>query len=309
MRALVTGGCGFVGKYLALYLHEEGDEVLSTWLEETTSEYPYQTTQLDIIDPEQVTKLIHDYRPEVVYHLAGIAFVPEAESNFGRTLSINVGGLSTILAACHLLELNTKVLFVSSAEVYGRVNPDDSPLTEESPVQPAHNYSLSKAMAELAIPRYGQFGKVQGVIARPFNHIGPGQDSRFVTSSFAKQLAEIKQGKVEPVLYVGNLEAKRDFSDVRDIIRGYKLAAEKGSGTFNFGSGRSYAIQEILDILLEICGFDVEIRQDPSRMRASEVPEIFGSYEKAKKELGWEPNISLKQSLEDIYASFLSEVE
>ena len=306
MRTLITGACGFVGGYLARHLQAQGDEVLGTVYSSDDRVFPFKTQRVDITSPEECSKVILTYRPEVVYHLAGIAFVPEAEDNFIRAISVNVGGVNNIFRACHLLELKTTVVLISSAEVYGRIKPTDLPITEETPINPANNYSLSKRMAELVAPRYEQFGYVRSVVMRPFNHIGPGQDNRFVASSFAYQLARIAQGKQDPVIQVGNLEAKRDFLDVRDVVRAYRLAAEKGRGVYNLASGNAIPIQEILDLLIKISGLNVRVERDPARMRAAEVPEVRGSYEKAKRELGWTPQHSMAETLQQIYAYWLS---
>jgi GDP-4-dehydro-6-deoxy-D-mannose reductase len=267
---------------------------------------------LDITDSEAVVRLVHRFRPDLVFHLAGIAFVPEAEASFERALKMNVLGVQVLCSACHSLEKSTCVVLASSGEVYGRFSPSNLPLRESCPVQPASNYSLSKCMAELILPRY-RYGldnreeKVRGVALRLFNHIGPGQDSRFVVSSFARQLAQIQLGKIPPVLKVGNLEALRDFTDVRDVARAYLLAAEKGSGVYNIGSGRSVKIQSILDMLLSISKLQVDIQTDPERTRPAEVPEVRACREKAKVELSWEPLIPLEDSLRATYAYWLSE--
>ena len=301
MRALVTGACGFVGKYLAEHLTQSGDIVHGTYLMHPPEGLPWEASQLDISNYNACYGLIKSFKPEVIYHLAGISFVPEAEENFSNALVVNVGGVNNIARSCHLLDNKAKLVIISSAEVYGRIKPEYLPLSEETPINPANNYSLSKRMAELIAPRYEQFHTISTVTMRPFNHIGPGQNNRFVASSFAYQLASIARAKAEPVLRVGNLEAKRDFCDVRDIVIAYRLAAEKGSGVYNLGSGVATPVQFILDELVKISGLDVTIEQDPARMRASEVPEIRGDCTKAYHELGWQTTRSLSQALSDVY--------
>ncbi|MEZ4754232.1 MAG: GDP-mannose 4,6-dehydratase [Bdellovibrionota bacterium] len=301
MRALVTGACGFVGRYLANHLVESGDQVQGTFLIHEPKDVSWESTQLDVSNFNESYNLIKNFKPQVVYHLAAISFVPEAEENFSNALVINVGGVNNIARACHLLDNKAKIVLISSAEVYGRIKPHDLPISEQTPLNPANNYSLSKLMAELIAPRYEQFHTISSVIMRPFNHIGPGQDNRFVASSFAYQLASIAHGKQEAVIRVGNLEAKRDFSDVRDIVIAYRLAAEKGSGVYNLGSGVATPVQSILDELVKISGLDVKIEQDPARMRASEVPEIRADCTKAYHELGWQTQRSLSQALSDVY--------
>lgn len=300
MRALVIGAGGFVGGYLVNHLREQGDEVVATTIASMPFSSPVQVLSLDITDPGAVGDVLQAVKPDVVYHLAGIAFVPEAEGNFEKTLAVNVAGTANIARYSQLLASKPTMLFVSSAEVYGQVLPQELPVSEENELRPANNYSLSKRMAELVVERYGRQG-LRYSIARPFNHIGPGQDSRFVASNFALQLARVALGLTPAVLEVGNLEARRDFSDVRDIVRAYRLIATGQSGTYNLGSGRGHSIQEVLDTLIDISGCRVEIRKDPQRMRGPEVPELYGAIEKVSRVCGWRPEISLRRSLEDTY--------
>ncbi len=305
MRALVVGAAGFVGKYLVEHLLEQGDEVFAGTMKEPVALLPSTTFPVDITDPASTSELMQRARPDVVYHLAGISFVPEAESNFDRALAVNVGGTANVLRQAHLFSKETQVLFVSSAEVYGQVLPSELPIRESNPLRPANNYSLSKRMAELVAERYQRQGAIRCTIVRPFNHIGPGQDARFVASSFAQQLARIALGKASPVLRVGNLEARRDFSDVRDIVRAYRLLAQGEGGVFNLGSGVPRSIQTLLDTLISVSGLAVTIEQDPARMRGPEVPELFTSYEKAQSAVGWKPEVTFEQSLGDIYRYWL----
>lgn len=305
MRALVTGAGGFVGHYLIEHLMGHGDEVTAVTFGDTGKNLPCTVDWFDIGDFESCRRVISSFKPEVIYHLAGISFVPEAEEDFGKALQVNVLGTSNIYRICHLMELRTKVIFISSAEVYGRIAPAHLPIKETTPIAPANNYSLSKAMAELVGNRYASMGIVEQVIIRPFNHIGPGQDSRFVASNFARQLAQIKAGKAAPVLSVGNLEARRDFTDVRDIVRAYRLAAVKGSGTYNLASGRSISIRSLLDLLITASGLRVEVRNDPARMRPAEIPDLYADISKARNELGWEPQYEIRDTLNELFKFWL----
>ena len=301
MRALVIGAGGFVGRYLVDHLRESGDEVVGTCNLSAQAQEDSSFHSLDITNGLEVGTLLQRIRPDVVYHLAGIAFVPEAEGNFEKTLQVNVAGTANVARYCASLDSKPALLFVSSAEVYGHVQPNELPIREDNPRRPANNYSLSKRMAELVVERYGRQGSFRCAIARPFNHIGPRQDPRFVASNFALQLARVARGQTPPVLEVGNLEARRDFSDVRDIVRGYRRIATSHQGVFNLGSGRAVSIHELLMTLIEISGCKVEIRQDPQRMRGPEVPELYGSIEHVRQLCGWSPEIPLRRSLEDTY--------
>jgi GDP-4-dehydro-6-deoxy-D-mannose reductase len=300
MKALVLGAEGFVGGHLVEHLIAEGDEVVCG-VHAKRHTGPERALTVDITDAQQVAAAIAEVQPDVVYHLAGISFVPEAEDDFDRVLRINVAGPANVARACVDLKREISLVFVSSAEVYGAVTPEDLPITEACAVKPMHNYSLSKRMGELVIERYARTSKVRCSIARPFNHIGPGQNKRFVTASLAYQLARIAHGKAEPRLRVGNLNARRDFSDVRDIVRGYRLLSRSSGGTFNLGSGRAISIQQILDMLISLAGIEVVVEQDPARMRASETPEVYGSFERIKNACGWFPVIPIEHSLRDVY--------
>ncbi len=301
MRALVIGAAGFVGRFLVQHLLEQGDEVFATTLREPIELPQERTFALDITSAASAAEVFEQVRPDVVYHLAGISFVPEAEADFDKALQVNVGGTANVLRHAHLVSRRTAVLFVSSAEVYGQVEPSDLPIRESTPLRPANNYSLSKRMGELLVERYARQNALTCTIVRPFNHIGPGQSSRFVASNFALQLARIAHGKAPPVLQVGNLEARRDFSDVRDIVRAYRMLAHQEGGVFNLGSGQSRPIHSLLDGLIRVSGLKVRIEQDPARMRGPEVPELYASFDRAESVVGWRPQVPIEQSLSDIY--------
>lgn len=308
MRALITGASGFVGRHLSRHLLDNGDEVQGTFLygEKAKTEFP--RVPLDIRDLFACFKVISDFKPDVIYHLAGVAFAPDCEKDFQGALSINVGGTYNIFCACSELKLPVSVVHISSAEVYGKIQPSDLPLRENIPPRPGNSYSLSKLMGELVIERFRETSNIRPVIIRAFNHIGPGQRHDFVVASFASQLAMIAKGKSLPVMKVGNLDAQRDFSSVHDIVRGYRLAAQKGQGVYNLCSGKAAPIKDILATLIEISGLKVTIEQDPLRMRPAEIPVIYGSYDKARAELGWEPqHKDLRAALKEVYEYWLAQ--
>jgi GDP-4-dehydro-6-deoxy-D-mannose reductase len=301
MRALVIGAGGFVGGHLVTHLIESGDQVFSGVQFSGRNSLGGTEVLVDITDVDSVARALEVAKPDVVYHLAGISFVPEAEEDFARTLRVNVTGTAHVAHQSLIVGGVSALVYVSSAEVYGAVSPGHLPINENTPINPKNNYSLSKRMAELTVEMYSRSGVIRCSIARPFNHIGPGQDKRFVTASFALQLARIARGHASAVMSVGNLEARRDFSDVRDIVRGYRLLGLSSGGTFNLGSGRARSIREVLETLIRISGIDVKIEQDPTRMRGPEVPELYGSYEAIKQACSWEPQIAFERSLEDVY--------
>lgn len=305
MRVLVTGALGFAGRHLISHLIDEKEEVLATDMAAGAQLSTAQYRQLDVTRLEQCIELVSFYRPEVVYHLAGVAFAPNAEKNFEVALNVNVLGCYNILRACSEIASPCRILVVTSSEVYQRIAEEDLPLTESHPVFPLHNYGLSKLMTESVVQRFSSSDLMKIVVVRAFNHIGAGQNPDFVVSNFARQLAEIAKGRVEAIIRVGNLGARRDFSDVRDIVRGYRLLAMRGQGIYNLGSGKAISIAEILDMLIELSGLEVVIKEDPERMRPLEVPVVYGSYRKAEEDVGWKPQFELRESLKEVYQYWL----
>lgn len=305
MKALVTGACGFVGSYLVNHLLTSNDKVVGTFLH-GRPQLRCELTQLDVTDLPSCKSLVQKYQPEVIYHLAGMAFVPDAEKNFTKALDANVAGTHNIFRAALELKAKVRLVLVSSAQVYGRINPKDLPLKEDAALNPADNYSLSKAMSEMVAARFKTEKSVEAVIMRPFNHIGAGQRVEFAVSNFAYQLAEIAKKTRPAVIQVGNLEARRDFTDVIDIVKGYRLAAIKGQGAYNLCSGAAISMQSILDQLIETSGLQVKLEVDQARLRPSDTPDLYGNAEKARKELGWEPKVKLKDSLKAIYQHWLT---
>jgi GDP-4-dehydro-6-deoxy-D-mannose reductase len=298
MRALVTGSEGFVGPYLVKELLGKGHSVIATYKEKPGNIYNARYVQMDILDEKQVMSVFEKEDPHMVFHLAGISDVKFSIDNPEITLKVNVEGTKNIITAAEEMERSPSVLLIGSAEEYGV--PQYVPVDEEHPLDPLTPYATSKVLAE----KLGRESAKRGfrvIISRSFNHIGPGQTENFVTAAFAKQIAQIeKSGKKE--LFVGNLESKRDFTDVRDIVRGYVLALEKceTGEAYNLCSGKAYVISEILDKLLALSKVKIEVKQDPKRMRKSDVPEFVGDYRKFFKKTGWKPLIDIETSLADI---------
>ena len=307
MRALITGAGGFAGRHLARHLLDCGDEVLGADVVKPASGTLCPIEVLDVCNLGSTMALLSGFRPDAIYHLAGMAYVPDAENDFEAAIHANVIGSYSIYQSCQTLGLPASIVLISSAEVYGKVLSEELPLQESTPARPANNYSLTKLMAEDVAHRFEGQSVLRSVVIRPFNHIGAAQNPKFVTSAFARQLAQIAVKKLEPIVRVGNLEAKRDFSDVRDVMRGYRLAALKGSGVYNFCSGRAVSIGEVLEELISISGLKVRVVEDPDRMRGPEVHVLYGSFEKARLELGWVPEYSLRDSLTEVYRYWLEQ--
>lgn len=303
MRVLVTGASGFVGRHLCAALTAGGHEAIAARGPRDAAAH----LVLDVADAAGIRRILDQARPEAIVHLAGQAFVPASLSDPLGTLDVNAGGTARLLEAVRAFQDAgggpVRTLIVSSAEVYGIHPPERMPLDESAPLRPANPYAASKAAAEAIGLAWARSYGLDVVIARPFNHIGPGQDSRFVVASFALQLAAIAAGG-PALLQVGSLSAERDFLDVRDVAEAYiaLLAYGRGGEVYNICSGHSVRIQEVLRQLITIARVPVEVREDPDRMRASDLPVLVGYASKLKAATGWEPRFTLAQTLRDVYA-------
>jgi GDP-4-dehydro-6-deoxy-D-mannose reductase len=299
MRLLVTGASGFVGRYLTAAASAAGHTVIAFG-------GPGDSPALDIGDARAVREAFVAAEPDAVVHLAGQAFVPPSIADPLATLAVNAAGTAHVLEAVRAIRgaaAPVRTLVVSSAEVYGRQRPERMPLDEATPLRPENPYAASKAAAETYAQTWSRIYGLDVMVARSFNHIGPGQDARFVVPSFARQIAEIATG-ASRVMRVGNLAAQRDFLDVRDVVSAYLLLLANGrrGEVYNVCSGRAVAIQEVLRQLITIARVPVEIRDDPERMRPSDVPVLSGDASKLRAATGWEPQWTLAASLREIYA-------
>jgi GDP-4-dehydro-6-deoxy-D-mannose reductase len=303
VRVFVTGASGFVGGHLLDALRRAGHEPVAAGGPRDAAPF----VPLDICAPEAVRDAVAAAAPEAIVHLAGQAFVPQSLADPLGTFAVNAGGTANLLEAVRALRERTgtapRVLIVSSAEVYGRQAPERMPLDETAALRPANPYAASKAAAEVCALAWGRTYGLDVVVARPFNHIGPGQDTRFAVASFAAQLAAIAAG-APALLHVGNLEAQRDFLDVRDVAAAYAalLANGRSGEVYNICSGQPVAIREVLRHLITIARIPVEVRADPDRLRPSELSLMSGDAGKLRAVTGWQPRFSLEASLRDVYA-------
>jgi GDP-4-dehydro-6-deoxy-D-mannose reductase len=311
MRAFVTGATGFAGSHLIDDLIAGGHQVFSL-VHAGSSHQPIPESALcqgiagDLLDRDGLKKAVHHAHPDVIFHLAGQASPALSWKDPALTLTINSVGTANLLEAAVALG-RPRVVVVTSAEIYGQVRPEILPLTEETPARPDHPYGVSKAAAGQLVAIYRQRYQLPVVEARPFNHIGPRQTLGFVVPDFASQLAAIKLGRQEATISVGNLNAERDFSDVRDVVRAYRRLAEAGrpGESYLICSGQAVPIHYLLTTLIELAGVDVEIRYDPERMRPSDTPTLYGSYAKLQQDTGWRPEVHLRQSLADALQEWL----
>jgi GDP-4-dehydro-6-deoxy-D-mannose reductase len=237
-----------------------------------------------------------------VFHLAGLAHVKESWSNRKETIETNFLGSLNLLEACRELPTFPKVLLVGSAECYGRVGEENQPILETHPLAPASPYAVSKIAQEMLAVQYGRSEKLPVYVTRSFNHTGPRQKESFVCSGFARQVALAEAGQISPQIVVGNLSAKRDFSDVRDVVRAYKAIVEDGQPgePYNVCSGEAHSIREVLDTLLSFSSVNFEVTVDSARFRPSDLPLLVGSPEKLKSHTGWVRQFSFTQTLQDL---------
>lgn len=292
MRALITGGNGFVGQWLARHLEASGDEVCIVDL------------PTDIADPEAVGPVVADFEPEAIYHLAALSHVGASWDAPTQVAHVNVVGTAAVLAAARAVASKPTVLFISSAEVYGSVTPDELPLSEAAELRPATPYAASKAAAEqVALQCFRGFDQPV-VVVRPFNHIGPGQAPVFAVPAMAKRMVEAVAAG-QPSIKVGNLSARRDFTDVRDVVRAYRLLVTHGSPgeVYNLASGVDVGIDEVVDLLLAELGAALSTEVDPELLRPVDIPVLRGDASKLRAATGWEPELPLAETIRDVLAS------
>jgi GDP-4-dehydro-6-deoxy-D-mannose reductase len=304
VRALVTGAAGFVGSYLVRRLLDDGHEVFGGTPAEHPPRHPGEHVRwlaLDVTSDESIGDTLHGARPDVVFHLAAQASVGESFRDALGTWEVNATGTLRLL---HAVGKAARVVVVSSAEVYGSVPDAEQPLAEDRPLRPVNPYAASKAAAEMAAVQASLAGAADAVVARSFNHTGPGQDARFSLPSFARQLAAVARAEAEPVLRVGNLSARRDFLDVRDVVGAYVALAERGEagGVYNVCSGEARSIRSLVDEMVEISGTGARVEVDPSRVRPVDVPLLCGDPARIRG-LGWKAAVPLRQTLADLLAA------
>ena len=301
---LVTGAAGFAGSHLLDLIEPEGRPVVA-WRRpgEALPQAPTGTratwVELDVLDAGAVRQAVDDAQPGIVYHLAGIAHVGGSWDRTYKTLEVNVLGTHHLLTALARLDPQPRVLVTGSALVY---KDSDRAIAESDAIGPGSPYGLSKLAQEMTGAHAAAELGLPVLLTRPFNHIGPRQDPSFFTASVARQIARIERGLSEPVLDVGNLEGRRDLTDVRDTVRAYRAIAEHGVGgrVYNVCAGQAYRIGDILDMLLGLSRVRIEVRRDPARYRPHDSPLVLGDRSRVTNELGWTPAIPMAQTLTDL---------
>ncbi len=309
MRVLITGVSGFAGSFLADFLlaQKQTQSDLELWGVSQSSDPPraadaqIKLLRGDLTDPRFTANLVSKVSPDRIYHLAAQAFVPISWQDPWATLENNIRAQTNLLHAAAQNHSRARILIVASQEEYGRVTPADLPLNEDTPLRPDSPYGVSKIAQDYLGLQYFISHQLHIVRVRPFNHIGPRQNERFVAANFAKQVAEMEAGVRDEKLCVGNLDAQRDFTDVRDMVRGYVLALERGIAgeVYNIGSGKPRAIKELVATYQLLARVPFEIEYDPERMRPSDTPISFCDATKFKRATGWETEVAFEQTLGD----------
>lgn len=310
MRALITGITGFAGSHLADYILETHPEVEVHGLVRWRSRMEnirhildrVHLQEADLKDMVSMKKALAEIEPDRIFHLAAQSFVPTSWRCPGETFAINSIGQVNLFEAVLDLGLTPRIQIAGSSEEYGLVHPDEVPMKETNPLRPLSPYAVSKVAQDLLGYQYFMSYGLHVVRTRGFNHTGPRRGEVFICSNFAHQIVEIEKKLRDPVLFVGNLEAKRDFTDVRDTVRAYWLSLEKGEAgeVYNIGTGVAYSAQEILDKLLALTEADVRVEVDPLRLRPSDVMILLSDCSKFRTISGWEPRIPFEQSLQDL---------
>jgi len=316
LRALIMGIAGFAGSHLAEYLLAHTDLEVCGVVHRRDENIIHLRDRLtlfrgDLRDYESVLAILAQAKSDFVFHLAAQSSVSTSWQDPWATLESNIRSQLNVLQAVVDLGLSVNILVVGSNEEYGRVFPDELPIAETNPLRPDSPYGVSKVAQDLLGLQYHFSHSLHVVRVRPFNHIGPRQSERFVAPAFAKQIAEVEAGLKPPMVQVGNLEAKRDFTDVRDVVRAYWLILNEGEPgeVYNIGSGVPRSIRALLDILLSLSDVEIAIEQAPSRLRPSDVPVSYCDFTKLRERTGWEPTIPFEESLRDVLDYWRKKVE
>ncbi|MEK7543347.1 MAG: GDP-mannose 4,6-dehydratase [Patescibacteria group bacterium] len=308
-KALITGIAGFAGSHLAeLLLQQQGYEVYGLCRPRSKTDHieliksKIHLEDADLLDSHSLYSTIARIKPDYIFHLAAQSFVPTSWVSPSVTLEVNIVGSANIFEAVRQVGINPVIQIACSSEEYGLVLPDEIPIKETNPLRPLSPYAVSKVAMDYLGYQYHRSYGLKIIRTRGFNHTGPRRGETFVTSNFAKQVAMIEKGKQEPIIQVGNLDSQRDWTDVRDMVRGYLMAVEKcdAGEVYNICTGKAVKVADMLKLLLSYSQVKVEMKEDPSRMRPSDVPVLIGDNTKFVQKTGWKPEISFEKTMEDL---------
>lgn len=302
-KALIIGAAGFVGNYLIDHIQKNciWSIVVTKMPQEKISFDGIEICDLDILDREAIVELLSRVRPDYIYHLAAQSSVGLSWKNPDLTMDVNIKGTIHVLDAIRELDYKPRVLLIGSGEEYGHVKPEEVPIVEDSVLRPGNLYAVTKACQNMVGKIYSDAYDMDIISVRAFNHVGPNQAPLFVVADFCKQVAEIEAGRREPVMKVGNLSAKRDFTDVRDVVQSYVLLMEHGKPgeTYNVGSGEAIQISEILEKIIAMSEVDIRVEIDRNRLRPVDVPIIEADVKKIFDCCGWKKTIDLETTLRE----------
>jgi GDP-4-dehydro-6-deoxy-D-mannose reductase len=310
MRILITGITGFAGSHLAEHLLETVSpvEIYGTYRWRSPMDNILQIrdrlnmVECDLQDGNSVLRMMDAVRPDWIFHLAAQSYVAASWQAPTDTINNNVIGQLNILESIKTLGLKCRMQLAGSSEEYGMVYPDEVPIKETNPLRPLSPYAVSKVGQDMMAYQYFKSYGIHLIRTRAFNHSGPRRGHVFVESNFARQIVDVMTGNKEPVIMVGNLKARRDYTDVRDVVRAYRMAIEMGEpgDVYNICSGTAYSIEEVLNILLNLSGMKIRVEEDPRRLRPSDVPLLLGDNTKFRSVTGWKPEIPLEKTLRDL---------
>ena len=302
-KVLIIGAAGFVGNHLIDYILADRPDwsLTGTKMPNEQIHKNIEVLDADITDYAQVADLLKTVRPDYIFHLAALSSVAVSWKKPQLAVDINIKGALNLLDALRELDYKPRVLMIGSGEEYGHIRENEVPVNEDNNTRPGNIYAVTKVTQNLLAKVYSDAYKLDIMCTRSFNHTGPNQAPLFVVADFCKQVAEIEKGLKEPVIHVGNLSARRDFTDVRDVVRAYCLLMESGKSgeTYNVGSGRAVEIRSILDMILAKSEKEIEVRVDPAKLRPVDVPVIEADISKLQGDTGWKPVISLDQTIQE----------
>lgn len=320
MNALIIGAAGFVGSYLIKHCKDDcGWDVSATKMAfENFSYGGVDVYDLDILNRDSIVTLLEKLRPDYIFHLAAQSSVAASWKNPGLTIDVNIKGSVNVLDAVRAVRdadaaecdqvhpepwhvYHPRILLIGSGEEYGHIRPEETPLLETNALRPGNIYAATKACQNMIGSIYAKAYNLDIMMVRSFNHVGPNQAPMFVVADFCKQVADIEAGLQDPVIRVGNLSAKREFTDVRDVVRAYALLVQKGQPgeTYNVGSGHAVAIQDILNQILSFSEKKIQVEVDPKKLRPVDVPIIEADTTKLYEATGWKKTIELEQTLKE----------
>lgn len=301
MKALIIGAAGFVGKYLLHHLQETYEwSLYATKLPGESIDFPGACIKdLDILDLAAIENILEEVQPDYIFHLAAQSSVSLSWKNPQLTIDINIKGSINILEAVRKMAHPVRLLMIGSGEEYGHILPEETPISEDTLLRPGNIYAATKACQNMVSSIYARAYNMDVLMVRAFNHIGPGQAPIFVVSDFCKQVAEIEAGIKEPVIHVGNLSARRDFTDVRDVVRAYGLIMLYGNSgeTYNVGSGQGISIEDLLNRILKNSSVNITVETEKTRLRPVDVPVIEANISKLQAVTGWKPEISVDTTI------------